>query len=78
MESLPLVSNYGSMTQASSPILLICIGKHRDRALKIEQSLAPNFVYSAIVNSYDKQTVLTLLETLNSTLDGIIIGAGIS
>jgi hypothetical protein len=62
------------MIQASSPIPLICIGKHLDPALKIEQSLAPSFVYSAIVNSYDRQTVLTLLETLNPTPGGIIIG----
>ena|SRR5271155_3488725 len=66
------------MTQASSPIPLICIGRHRDLALKIEQSLAPNFVYSAIVNSYDKQTVLTLLETLNPTPSGIIVGGAFS
>jgi hypothetical protein len=62
----------------SQPIPLICIGPHREIALGIEKQIAPNFIYSAIMTSYNKDTLNILLETLNPPPRGIIIGSGYS
>jgi hypothetical protein len=62
----------------SQPIPLICIGRHREIALRIEKQLTPNFIYSAIMTSYNKDTLTALLETLNPPPHGIIIGGGVS
>lgn len=60
------------------PIPLICIGRHRELALGIEKQITPNFIYSAIMTSYNKDTLTTLLETLNPPPCGIIIGGDFS
>jgi hypothetical protein len=62
------------MSQPTIPIPLICLGGHRDLALTIEKDLAPNFVYPAIMTSYNKEVLLNLLETLNPPPRGIAIG----
>lgn len=64
------------MSQTTTPIPLICIGKHRHHAVNFEKSLAPNFVYPAIVTAYNKDALLTLLETLNPSPRGIAVGGG--
>lgn len=62
----------------SQPIPLICIGRHKEIALGIEKQITPNFIYSAIMTSYNKDTLTTLLETLNPPPRGIIIGGDFS
>ena len=62
----------------SQPIPLICIGRHREIALAIEKQIKPNFIYPAIMTSYNKDTLTTLLETLNPPPRGIIIGGDFS
>lgn len=62
----------------SLPIPLICLGRHREIALGIEKQITPNFIYSAIMTSYNKDTLTTLLETLNPPPRGIIIGSDFS
>lgn len=62
----------------SQPIPLICVGRHREIALGIEKQIAPNFIYSAIMTSYNEDTLTTLLETLNPPPRGIIIGGDFS
>ena len=58
----------------SQPIPLICIGRHREIALAIEKQIGSNFTYSAIMTSYNNDTLTALLETLNPPPRGIIIG----
>ena len=62
----------------SQPIPLICLGHHREIALNVEKQITPNFIYSAIMTSYNKDTLTTLLETLNPPPRGIIIGSDFS
>ena len=68
------------MSQHSTPIPLLCIGRHRDLAIKMAAGLSPNFYYPAIVDfeSYSPQTVRALLATLNPEPAGVIIGGGFS
>jgi hypothetical protein len=62
------------MSPPKTPIPLIALGKHRDIALSNEKALAPNFVYAAIMLAYNKDVLLTLLETLNPPPRGIVTG----
>jgi hypothetical protein len=62
----------------SQPIPLICIGRHREIALAIEKQIGSNFTYSAIMTSYNNDTLTALLETLNPPPRGIIIGGDFS
>ncbi|MCJ1250570.1 hypothetical protein MMC30_007798 [Trapelia coarctata] len=65
------------MASPSTPIPLICFGAHRDLAQRMEQSLTPRFAYPAIVTSFGDLSVLTtLLNTLNPTPRGVIVGGG--
>ena len=65
------------MTATSSPIPLICFGRHRDLGLKMEKTLQPHFNYAAIVTDYkDPAALLALLENLNPSPRGVIIGGG--
>ncbi|MCJ1382567.1 hypothetical protein MMC17_005680 [Xylographa soralifera] len=65
------------MTATSSPIPLICFGRHRDLGQKMERILQPHFNYTAIMTDYkDPAALLALLENLNPTPRGVIIGGG--
>lgn len=65
------------MASPSSLIPLICFGAHRELAQKMEQALSPHFAYPAIVTNFSDLSVLTtLLDTLNPTPGGVIIGGG--
>ena len=68
------------MSQPSPPIPLLCIGRHRDLAIKMASGLSPHFSYPAIVDfeNYSPQTVRALLATLNPEPAGVIIGGGFS
>jgi len=67
------------MASTTSPIPLICFGRHRDLALKLEKSLAPHFHYPAIVTDFGDLSVLnTLLDTVNPPPRGVIIGGGMN
>ncbi|MCJ1438169.1 hypothetical protein MMC27_007556 [Xylographa pallens] len=65
------------MTTNSSAIPLICFGRHRDLGQKMERALQPHFNYTAIVTDYkDPAVLLALLENLNPSPRGVIIGGG--
>ncbi|MCJ1397987.1 hypothetical protein MMC11_001183 [Xylographa trunciseda] len=65
------------MTTAASPIPLICFGRHRELGQKMEKTLQPHFSYSAIVTNYkDPAVLLALLDNLNPSPRGVIIGGG--
>ncbi|MCJ1284229.1 hypothetical protein MMC26_003560 [Xylographa opegraphella] len=65
------------MTAASSPNPLICFGRHRDLGQKMERILQPHFHYAAIMTDYkDSTALLAVLESLNPTPRGVIIGGG--
>ena len=67
------------MANETSPIPLICFAVHRDRAEKMEKSLSSHFAYPAIVTDFGNLSVLsTLLDTLNPTPRGVIIGGGMN
>ncbi|MCJ1387174.1 hypothetical protein MMC18_000014 [Xylographa bjoerkii] len=65
------------MASTSSPIPLICFGRHRDLGQRMEKALQPHFIYAAIVTDYkDPAVLLALLENLNPRPGGVIIGGG--
>jgi hypothetical protein len=68
------------MSNSPTPIPLLCIGRTRELAILQGQSLAPNFSYAAIIDQphYCVENVHILLETLNPSPAGIVVGGGLS
>ena len=68
------------MSQELAPRPLICVGRLRDMAINLEQSLAPHFRFAAIVDldNYSAQAVRILLATLNLYPAGVFVGGGVS
>ena len=66
------------MSQTSTPIHLVCVGRHRELAEKLEVQLRPHFAYPALLDfdNYSAQNLLTLLATLNPRPSGVIVGGG--
>lgn len=73
------MASTASASSPASPIPLICFGAHRELALKLEKSLSPHVHYAAIITDFANFEVLTtLLNTLNPTPKGVIIGGGMN
>ncbi len=68
------------MSQANSPIPLIFVGRMREIASDLAQSLAPHFICPAIIDftNYNPNSVRVLLATLNPYPAGILVGGGLS
>ncbi|MCJ1292798.1 hypothetical protein MMC34_004351 [Xylographa carneopallida] len=65
------------MAVTTTSIPLICFGRHRDLGQKMEKTLQPHFNYAAILTDYENPAaVLALLENLNPSPRGVIIGGG--
>lgn len=67
----------------NEPIRLLCIGKHREMALKVEAVLRPSVIYPAIIDDdlyqqHGTKGLETMFNALNPRPDGIIVGSGFS
>lgn len=62
------------------PIPLLCIGRLRETAISIEQSVTPHFKFTGIIDmdTSNSEAVRLLLKTLNPYPAGVVVGGGIS
>ncbi|OAP63175.1 hypothetical protein AYL99_02402 [Fonsecaea erecta] len=66
------------------PHRLLCLGAHRDMALKLQTKLAPHFTWCAILTkieprrTYSLDNFALLLDTLHPAPEGVIVGGGFS
>jgi hypothetical protein len=66
------------MPRQSIPLLII--GRTRPIAVQQGESLAPHFTYTAVIDlpHYTVENLQLVLETLNPTPKGILLGGGVS
>jgi hypothetical protein len=66
------------MSRQSIPLLII--GRTRPIAIQQGESLAPHFTYTAIIDlpHYIVKNLRLVLETLNPTPKGVLVGGGVS
>lgn len=69
-----------TIAQNSLPLPLICVGRLRELAISLEQSLAPYFTFPGVIDldNFSPQTLRGLLNTLNPYPVGVFVGGGVS
>ena len=66
------------MSRQSIPLLIV--GRTRPIAVQQGKSLAPRFTYTAVIDlpHYTVENLRLVLETLNPTPKGVLVGGGVS
>jgi hypothetical protein len=66
------------MSRQSIPLLII--GRTRPIAVQQGENLAPHFTYTAVIDlpRYTVENLRLVLETLNPTPKGVLVGGGVS